>query len=225
MTIPAEGKPGIASIYRLDNHRSRFAYFFLSLVVVLGMRMLENTVHEYAHAAVVLLSGGGLTRLPLVTPFGGVTWWYGVPRSWLPFVNISGILVSAAVMLGAFLPVYLKAKRPWVRWISYWGACVVPVNTVFYWFMAPFIATGLNYDPVAFASNVGISPAWIVGAIAMIPFSIAVVWMVKATRATRAKFLLDPKGFHVFCLVLYYVISIGFPVVSYLNLLDQFAFW
>jgi hypothetical protein len=225
MTVPAQGNPRFPGIFQLDSHRSRFAYFFLSLVVVLAVRMVENTVHEYAHAAAVLLSGGELVGLPLVTPFGGFTRWRDVPGSWLPVVNIAGTLVSACVMLAAFLPVYLKARRPWARWIGYWGACVVPVNTVFYWFMAPFLATKQNYDPVAFANNVGISPAWIVGVIAAVPFSIAVAWMVKATRFTRTGLLLDPKKFHVVCLVFYYVISIGFPVVSDLDFLDQFIFW
>jgi hypothetical protein len=227
MTAPAVENPRIPSIFQLDNHRSRFAYFFLSLVVVLAVRMIENTVHEYAHVAAVLLSGGEIVGLPLVTPFGGFTTWNSgsIPDSWFPIINIAGTLVSAAVMLAIFLPVYFKATRPWARWIGYWGACVVPVNTVFYWFMAPFIANAQNYDPVAFANNVGISPVWIVGVIAAIPFSVAVWWMVKATRLVRARVLVDPRYFHVFCLILYYVLSIGFPVVSYLNLLDQFAFW
>ncbi len=225
MTVPAVENPRMPGIFQLDSHRSRFAYFFLALVVVLAVRMLENTVHEYAHVAVVLLSGGKVLGPPLVTPFGGFTRWDGVPASWLPAVNIAGTLVSAAVMLALFMPVYFKAKQPWAQWIGYWGACVVPVNTVFYWFMAPFLATAQNYDPIAFANNVGISPAWIIGLIAAVPFSIAVVWMVKGTRSVRTKILSDPKKFHVFCLVLYYILSFGFPVVSYLNLLDQFVFW
>ena len=227
MTNSDESNPRILNIFQLDYPRSRFVYFFLSLVVVLAVRMLENSVHEYAHAAVVLLSGGEVVGLPFITPFGGFTMWRdgSVPDSWLPIVNIAGTLVSAAMMLAVFLPVYLKAKRPWARWIGYWGACVVPVNTVFYWFMAPFLATAQNYDPVAFASNVGISPAWIIGLIVAVPFSIAFLWMVRGTRSIRTNILSDPKKFHVFCLVLYYVLSFGFPVVSYLNLLDRFVFW
>nr|MDO8087276.1 hypothetical protein [Candidatus Sigynarchaeum springense] len=225
MTAPAQENAHIPRIFQLDSHRSRFVYFFLALVVVLAVRMLENTVHEYAHVAFVLISGGTVVGSPLVTPFGGLTWWDDVPATWLPAVNIAGTLVSAAVMLAIFLPVYLKAKRPWARWIGYWGACVVPVNTVFYWFMAPFLANKLNYDPIAFAANVGISPAWIVGVIAAVPFFVAAWWMVKGTRLVRANILLDPKQFHVFCLVLYYILSFGFPVVSYLNLLDRFVFW
>ncbi len=225
MTVPTTETPQIPGIFQLDSHRSRLAYFFLSLVVVLAVRMLENIVHEYAHAVTVLLSGGEVVGFPMVTPFGGFTRWRDVPEVWLAVVNVSGTLVSAAVMLAIFLPVYFKAARPWARWIGYWGACVVPVNTVFYWFMAPLIGTAENYDPVAFANNAGISPAWIVGAIAAIPFSIAVWWMVRATRAVRACILIDPRYFHVFCLVLYYILSIGFPVASYLNLLDRFVFW
>ncbi|MBN2154146.1 MAG: hypothetical protein JW839_22010 [Candidatus Lokiarchaeota archaeon] len=227
MTAPVVETPRIPAVFQLDSHRSRFAYFFLALVVVLAVRMLENTIHEYSHVAAVLLSGGEIVGLPLVTPFGGFTSWRSgtVPGEWLPVVNIAGTLVSVAVMLAAFLPVYLKAKRPWARWLAYWGACVVPVNSLFYWFAAPFIATAENYDPVAFANNLGISPAWIIGVVAAAPFFVAVAWMVKATRQVRAGVILDPKKFHLFCLALYYAISITFPVVSYLNLLDQFAFW
>ncbi|MEX2755634.1 MAG: hypothetical protein Q6365_009570 [Candidatus Sigynarchaeota archaeon] len=228
MTAPtAEKKHRIPRAFQLDGHRSRFAYFFLALVVVLAMRMLENTMHEYAHVVFVLLSGGEVVGLPLVTPFGGFTRWRGdtVPVAWLPAVNIAGTLVSVVVLLAIFLPVYFKAKQPWMRWFAYWGACIVPVNSLFYWFMAPFIATAQHYDPIAFAANVGISPPWIVGVIAAVPFSIVAWWMVKGTRSIRSGILLDPHRFHVFCLVLYYIISIGFPVVSYLNLLDRFAFW
>lgn len=225
MSDHAEGTAAMPEFFKLGNHLARIRYFFIAVVVVLAVRMLENTVHEYAHVAMVLLSGGGLTRPPLVTPFGGVTWWHDVAAAWLPAVNISGTAVSAAVMLGIFLPVYFKARHPWLRWLGYWGGCVVPVNTFFYWFMAPFLATNPTYDPIAFAMNVGLEPTWLIGIIACVPFSIAAWWMVKSTRSIESNLLVDPARFHFFCLILYYVISIGFPVVSYLNLLDQLAFW
>jgi hypothetical protein len=225
MRILNDSKHETFDFFNLERPKSRVRYFFLSFLVILALRMLENTVHEYAHAAVVLIVGGEVIGMPFVTPFGGFTRWRYVPTSWLPVVNIAGTMASVAVMLGVFLPVYFKSRHAWTRWIGYWGACVVPVNTIFYWFMAPFLANAQYYDPVAFANNVGISPTWIIGAVVAVPFFAATWWMVKATGNMRTSILGDPGKFHAFCLVLYYIMSIGFPVVSYLNLLDRFVFW
>ena len=213
------------SLFQLDTRKTRTTYFFLATLTVLALRMLENTVHEYAHVVTVFLAGGELKGLPLITPFGGVTEWISVPESWLPAVNLAGTLTAVVVMLGVFLPVYLRAKRAWVRWIGYWGAAVIPVNSVFYWFMAPFLATSMNYDPVAFAANVGIAPPWIVGFIAAIPLCASVWWMQKATRSMMARTIQDPSYFHWKCLIFYYIISMGFPIISYLNVLDALKFW
>ncbi|HME51079.1 MAG TPA: hypothetical protein VKM55_02565 [Candidatus Lokiarchaeia archaeon] len=215
----------VLPLFQLDTRKSRIVYFLLSTITVLSLRMLENTVHEYAHVIVVLLAGGELQGLPLVTPFGGFTGWINVQESWLPVVNIAGSVTAAIVMLGIFLPVFLKAKHVWMRWIGYWGAAVIPVNIVFYWFMAPFLASSMNYDPIGFAANVGISPAWIVGLIAAIPFCLTVWWMQKATRSLVVETVQDKSSFHWKCLIFYYIISMGFPIISYLNLLDALKFW
>jgi len=225
MTEPDTKAAAPRDLLRLESRKSRGTYFFLSFVTVLALRMLENTVHEYAHAVVVLMAGGELVGLPFVTPFGGFTSLRYVTSEWLPLLNVAGTSAAAAVMLGVFLPLFLKAKRKWLRWIAYWGCVVIPVNTVFYWFMAPLLATAENYDPVAFAENVGISPPWILGLIMALPFVLACWWMVHGTRKLRAGIIVDPSQFHTKCLVLYYIISIGFPVVSYLNLLDIFKWW
>ncbi|MBN2154145.1 MAG: M50 family metallopeptidase [Candidatus Lokiarchaeota archaeon] len=225
LTITERTRRVLTSPFEIVDAPSKVNYALLSLVAVLALRMLENAVHEHAHAAVVLLSGGEVVGLPMVTPFGGFTRWDDVPSAWLPAVNIAGTLVSVVVLLAAFLPVYLKAKRPWARWIGYWGACVVPVNAIFYWFAAPFLATAQRYDPVAFAYNVGLEPVWLVGAVAAAPFSVVVAWMVKATRDLHPRVLADPRHFHVACLVVYYAMSLGLPLVSYAGILDEFAFW
>ncbi len=215
----------LSSPLQLASATSKANYALISLVVLLAVRMLENAVHECAHAVVVLLSGGEVLGFPMVTPFGGFTRWDDVPGSWLPIVNIAGTLFSTAVMLAVFLPVYLKARHPWARWMGYWGACVVPVNMAFYWFMAPFLATAMRYDPVAFAFNVGIEPTWLIGVIAAVPFGIVVSWMVKATRDLHHQVLVDPRRFHEICLVFYFAVSLGFTMVSYTGFFDTFWGW
>jgi hypothetical protein len=225
MDIPKDSNRNIIPLFQLDSRKRKISYFFLSTIVVLSLRMLENTVHEYAHVILVLVAGGELEGLPLVTPFGGFTEWLNVPESWLPAVNLAGSLTAAAVMLGIFLPMFTKAKRPWARWMGYWGAGVIPVNIVFYWFMSPFLASAMNYDPLAFATNVGINPPWEVGLIAAIPFAFSIFWMQRATRSMLAGIVQDSSAFHWKCLIFYYIISMGFPIISYLNLLDQFKFW
>ncbi|MEX2714724.1 MAG: hypothetical protein Q6353_012195 [Candidatus Sigynarchaeum springense] len=214
-----------AGLFCLADARSKFYYTLLSIAVVLGARMIENAMHEYAHAAVVLLSGGEVVGLPVVTPFGGFTRWNDVPASWLAAVNVAGTAASAAAMLAIFLPLYIKAKQPLARWIGYWGACVLPVNMISYWVLTPFLASAQRYDPVAFATNAAIVPPWIVGIIAAVPFAISVWWMVKATRDLQARDLADPRHFHAICLVIYYIISLGIPVVSYAGLLNERYFW
>ncbi len=211
--------------YRLVNDSSKVYYALLSFAVVLGVRMFENAVHEYAHAVVVLLSGGEVIGFPMVTPFGGFTRWNDVPVSWLIAVNFSGTAASVAVMLAIFLPIYTKAKQPCVRWIGYWGACVLPVNIVSYWLFAPFLTSAQRYDPVAFATNVGTSPQWIVGILAGVPFALSIWWMAKATHALQTRDIADPRHFHVICLTIYYIISLGLPVVFYMGLFNERLFW
>ncbi|MHA1998320.1 MAG: hypothetical protein ACTSU9_09390 [Promethearchaeota archaeon] len=215
------------NIFYLESRKSRIAYFFLSLIIVLSLRMLENTVHELSHGVAVLAVGGTLPENPfLITPFGGYTRWQDVPESGLPLVNIAGTLVSTIFMVVLFVPSYVRAKnRKLTRMIGYWGGVVIPVNSVFYWFMSPLIGTGSNYDPIGFALSTGIEPTWIIGVISALPFAITVYCMIRGTRTVNATILDDKKKFHAKCLVFYYIVSMAFPVVSYLNLLDAFKWW
>ena len=214
------------SFFDLEPRSSRVRYFFVALILVLSLRMLENTIHELSHGLMVIVSGGSLSPDPfLITPFGGYTQWEGVPDPWLPVVNIAGTLFSVAILSAIFIPIYAKSKeRKAMKWTSYW-VIVILVNAIFYWFMSPFIGTADNFDPIAFANNLGISPVWIVGLVSAIPFGISVYAMIRATKTIDDKVLGDRTYFHVKCLVFYYFISMLFPVVSYLNLLDQFKWW
>ncbi|MFX0102104.1 MAG: hypothetical protein ACFFCS_21235 [Candidatus Hodarchaeota archaeon] len=218
--------PRRAGFFNLEPRKSRVRYFFVALIVVLSLRMLENAIHELSHGLMVILSGGWLPENPfLITPFGGYTQWEDVPDQWLPLVNIAGTLFSVIFLISVFVPIYIKSKnRKGVKWMSYWGICIL-VNALFYWFMSPFIGNADNFDPIGFAHNVGISPVWIVGLVCAIPFGFAVYAMLRATRTINDKVLEDRTHFHVKCLIFYYIISMLFPIVSYMNLLDQFKWW
>lgn len=217
----------VGSLVNLETRKNKIQYFFISLVVVLALRMLENTIHELSHGLVVVLVGGKLAENPfLITPFGGYTRWENVPSAMLPLVNIAGTLVSVLFMIGVFLPVYLKrASRPILGWIAYWGAFVIPVNSLFYWFMAPIVGSNLSFDPIAFAAHVGIKPQWVLGLISSLPFTITVITMCKGTRTVEKELMTDPMQFHLYCLTLYYIISIAFPVISYTGSLDTLMWW
>ncbi|MHA1369507.1 MAG: hypothetical protein ACTSWN_00690 [Promethearchaeota archaeon] len=211
--------------FHLDSLKSRIRYFFVSLLLVIGLRMLENTVHELSHGVTAILVGGGLRDDPfLITPFGGYTRWRDVPAEWLPLVNIIGSLAATTMIITIFVPLWIKSSRNAVRFIGYWGI-VILVNVTFYWFMSPFIGTATHYDPIAFARNLQIEPVWVIGLCSAIPFFFSVYAMIMATKKLYRIILTDLKRFHVVCLLIYYAISITFPVVSYLNLLDRFAWW
>ncbi|MHA1794392.1 MAG: hypothetical protein ACTSVI_17280 [Promethearchaeota archaeon] len=217
----------IPKIFQLNSKVTRLKYFFLSLILVLGLRTVENAFHEWSHGLMVIIVGGQLPENPFfISPFGGFTRWSNVPLKYLPLVNIAGTLFSLFAMLLVFLPLYRKARKLLVKMIGYWGSIVIPVNSVYYWLVAPFIGTSRSFDPIAFAANLGISPTWIIGVYAAIPFSYFFKTMIKETRKLNFdKTLEDPSFFHVKCLIFYYSITFLFSTISYLGILDQFKWW
>ncbi len=222
------GGPGARShlFFQLTRNKSKVVYFFTTLAALLGLRTLETAIHELAHGIAVIVSGGWLPENAFfISPFGGYTLWRDVPSNALWFVNIIGTLLAVVVMLSVFFTTFKRAVNPWARWMGYWGGVVIPVNSLFYWFVAPFLATAQNYDPIAFASNVGITPAWLVGVVAGVPFAILVRNAWRGTARIGEELLVDPARFHVKCLVFYYCITFTFSIVSYLNLLDQFKWF
>ena len=218
--------PTINQFFFIKTRKSKIIYFFIALTVVLSLRMLENALHEFSHASVVFFVGGALRENPfLITPFGGYTRWQDVPLTWLPLVNIAGTLFSTIVMISIFVPIFIHSKNKLVRWTAYWGGFVIPVNALFYWLIPPFIADAMHFDPVAFAVNLNIEPTWIIGVVTMIPFSFLLYFLYYSTNRLNHEILQDKSLFHLKCLVFYYAISMFFPTISYLNLLDQFKWW
>nr|MDO8119688.1 hypothetical protein [Candidatus Sigynarchaeota archaeon] len=214
------------SFFVFKDKKGKIKYFFFALVFVLGLRTLETAIHELAHGLAVVITGGHLPpNAFFISPFGGYTLWHDVPGEALWFVNMIGTLAGVVAMLSIFFTMFKRSVNPWARWTGYWGGVVIPVNSLFYWLAAPFLADAQNFDPVAFASNVGISPPWLVGVIIAFPFAIAWRNMWNGTRLIEGTLLGDPGRFHVKCLVFYYCITFGFSFMSYLNLFDQFKWF
>ncbi|MFW6011473.1 MAG: hypothetical protein ACOC8R_00155 [Desulfosalsimonas sp.] len=208
------GKKGF---FDLSGRRSKLIYLAAAILVFLFMRMLDNTVHEFSHALAVFAVGGELAPDPfLITPFGGYTRWQEVPRVFLPFVNIAGTLGSIFVFALLFIPAYLFSTKIWVKWISYWGVTEL-VNILFYWTACPIVSVAGRFDPISFSRHLHIYPVWVVGAVAAVPFALAVYGVVRATATLRRSVLNDPDYFHVKCLLGFYAFYFFVSISKYLD--------